>query len=70
MVYYSHHYLSSSSLFAIYVNDIANKIIARGIGCHMQFIRTGIFLYADDLFLIVPSVRAQPITLNVCETEL
>ena len=44
----------SQSLFAIYVDDMAKKIISRGIGCHMSFICTGIFLYADDLFLIAP----------------
>ena len=37
----------SPSLFAIYVDDIAKKIISRGIGCLMSFICTGIFLYAD-----------------------
>ena len=42
----------SASLFAIYVDDIAKKIIARGIGCQMSFICTGIFLYADDLFTV------------------
>ena len=58
------------SLFAIYVDGIAKKIISRGIGCHMSFICTGIFLYADDLFLIAPSVHA--LTTNNakrCETE-
>ena len=28
------------------------------------------FLYADDLFLIAPSVHTLQIMLNVCETEL
>ena len=58
------------SLFAIYVDDMVKKIISRGIGCHMPFICTGIFLYADDLFLIAPSVHTLQIMLNVCETEL
>ena len=40
------------SLFAVYADDIVMKIISRGIGCNMSFICTGIFLYADDLFLI------------------
>ena len=52
------------------MDDIAKKIIARGIGCHMSFICTGIFLYAYDLFLIVPSVHTLQIMLNICETEL
>ena len=33
----------SPSLFAIYVDDIAKKIITRGIGYHMSFICTDIF---------------------------
>ena len=36
----------------------------------MSFVCTGIFLYADDLFLIAPSVHTLQIMLNVCETEL
>ena len=59
----------SPSLFTIYVNDIAKKIV-RGIGCHMSFICKGIFLYADDLFLIAPFVHTLQIMLNICETEL
>ena len=49
---------------------LLRKIIARGIGCHMSFICTGIFLYADNLFLIAPSDHTLQIMLNVCETEL
>ena len=60
----------SPSLFAIYVDNIAKKIIARGIGCHMSFICTGIFWYADDLFLIASFVHTLQILLNICETEL
>ena len=52
------------------MNDIAKEIVSRGIGCHMLFICTGIFLYADDLFLIAPSVHTLQIMLNICETEL
>ena len=58
------------SQFAIYVDDIAKKIIASGIGCHMSFICTGIYLYGDDMFLIAPSVHTLQTMLNVCETEL
>ena len=36
------------SLIAIYVDDIDKKIIASGIGCHMSFSCTGIFLYVED----------------------
>ena len=36
----------------------------------MSFICTGIFVYADVLFLIVPSVHTLQIMLNICETEL
>ena len=51
------------------MDDIAKKISSRGIGYHMSFICTGIFLYADDLFLIAPSVHTLQIMLNICETE-
>ena len=52
------------------MDDIAKKIIARGIACHMSFICTGIFLYTDDLFVLAPSVHTLQIMLNLCETEL
>ena len=52
------------------MDDIAKKIISRVIGCHMSFICTGIFLYANDLFFIAPSVHTLKIMLNICETEL
>ena len=52
------------------MDDIDKKIICRGIGCHMSFICTGIFLYADYLFLIAPSDHTLQIMLNICETEL
>ena len=48
------------------MNDIAKKIIARGIDRHMSFICT----YAYVLLLIAPSVHTQQKMLNICETEL
>ena len=61
----------SPSLFAICKDDIGKKkIIARGIGRHISFIYTGIFLYADNLFLMAQSVHTLQIMLKVCETEL
>ena len=39
--------------------------LQHGIDCHMSFICTGIFQYADDLFFIAPSVHTLQIMLNV-----
>ena len=58
------------SLFAIYVDDIVKKFISRAIGCDMSFISTGILMYADDVFLIAPSIHTLQIMVTICETEL
>ena len=54
----------SPSPFALYMDDIARKLlpVVSAVTC--------LFMYADDLFLIVPYVHTLQIMLNVCETEL
>ena len=38
-----------------------------GIGCHMNGMFTGAFIYADDITIIAPSCYALNSMLNVCE---
>ena len=56
----------SPKLFA----DLSQKINSRDLGCHMSLQCTSIFLYADDILLVSPSVHMRQEMLNCCETEL
>ena len=49
--------LSTLYFFAIFVDDIVNKIAECNIGCYIRNIYTSIFLYADDIILLCSSVR-------------
>ena len=44
--------------------------VKTNIGCNITTICTGIFLYADDIKLLAPSIRALQSLINLCELEL
>ena len=60
----------SPKLFAIFVDDLSQKVNSPDLGCHMSLQCTSIFLYADDILLVAPSVHMLQEMLNCCETEL
>jgi hypothetical protein len=60
----------SPDLFAVYFDDIVMKVQNSNLGCHRSFICSSIFLYADDILLLAPSVHALQLLLKVCEEEL
>ena len=60
----------SPCLFAIYVDDVVKKIYNSDLGCNLSFICTSVFLYADDILLLSPSVHALQAMLLTCEQEL
>ena len=43
-------------LFGIYIDGLINLVNKTNIGCKVGAICTGIFLYADDIILITPSI--------------
>jgi len=55
----------SPFLFAIFVDSLVDKVRATGIGCYLGCV--SVFLYADDILLIAPSLQ---ILLNTCIDEL
>ena len=57
-------------IFAIYVNDVIKKIYNSGLSCNLSIICTSVYLYADDKFLLSPSVHALQAMLLICEQEL
>ena len=60
----------SPYLFAVYIDDIVIGIQKLGIGCHLGSICMSVFLYADDILLLAPSVDALQKLLTFCENEL
>jgi len=57
-------------LFAIFIDNLVDKVKATGVGCYLLSFLVSIFLYADDILLIVPSVSSLQKMLIACETEL
>ena len=46
----------SPLLFAIFINDIVDRVHAANVGCYISTICASIFLYADDILLVSPTV--------------
>jgi len=54
----------SPFLFVVFTDGIVDKVQSLNVGCCC------LFLYADDILLIAPSVSGLRILLNACEEEL
>ena len=60
----------SPFLFAIFVDDVVKKVQSVNTGCYVSHVCTSIFLYADDILLLAPSVSSLQKLLSACEEEL
>jgi hypothetical protein len=60
----------SPYFFAIFIDDIVLLIKKTNVGCYMSGICACIFLYADDILLVAPSVEGLQTLLTVCEDAL
>ena len=61
----------SPFLFAIFVNDIVEKVQPVNMGSYVvSHFCTSIFLYADDILLFAPSFSGLQKLLSLCEEEL
>jgi len=60
----------SPILFALYVDDILQKLEKSKLGCHVKYICYNAFMYANDLILISSSMRDLQLLVNVCTDEL
>ena len=56
----------SPCLFALYVNQLANRLIACKAGCYFNDMCINHVLYADDICLLAPSASAMQSLLDVC----
>ena len=48
----------SPILFCVYIDELLNRLLSSGIGCHMGNLSHACFGYADDVNLLAPSVGA------------
>jgi len=60
----------SPLFFAIYIDNIVKSVSSCKIGCYVGQFCTCIFLYADDILLLAPSVQCLQKLVLVCEGEL
>ena len=71
MVYDKKAYCLSPYLFAIYIDNLVNKVQSCGHGCYVRYTCISILLYADDILLLAPSVSSLQLQLlGLCEKEL
>ena len=60
----------SPYLFAVYIDNVFECVSDSGLGCSFKRYCMSIFMYADDLILLAPSVSALQRLLHVCEYQL
>ena len=60
----------SPLLFSLAIDSIVYKIKSANVGCYISTTCCSIFLYADDILLLSPTVTGLQILLSVCEKEL
>lgn len=60
----------SPYLFAIFIDDLVYKVKSLNVGCYISLTCAAIFMYADDILLLSPTVDGLQQLLHVCENEL
>ena len=46
----------SPYLFALYIDSVLDVIKLHGLGCYIKAVCVSVFLYADDILLLAPSL--------------
>ena len=57
----------SPFLFALFIDSIVDRVKESDVGCYIRNVFCGLFLYADDILLLSPTVHGLQVMLNVCE---
>ena len=60
----------SPHLFSIYVDDVIDKITRSNTGCNVRLMCISIFMYADDILILSPSVIYLQRLIRLVESEL
>ena len=58
----------SPVLFSIYLDQLLVELRHLGMGCYMNGLFTGVFIYADDITLLAPSRASMVRMLEKCES--
>ena len=46
----------SPYLFALYIDSVVDRVQSHGLGCYIKAVCVSVFLYADDILLLAPSL--------------
>ena len=57
-------------LFTVFIDDVINVVQCSNLGCKIGIISVNMFLYADDIILLAPSVDALQKLLSLCELHV
>ena len=57
----------SPVLFAVYIDELFDRLANCGHGCHLGNYFVGCFAYADDIAIIAPSKKGIDVMIKVCE---
>jgi hypothetical protein len=60
----------SPFLFSVFIDSIVARVESAGVGCYIRTVCCSIFLYADDIILLSPTISGLQVLLNVCENYL
>lgn len=59
----------SPLLFAVFIDGLVSRIKATGVGCYLSNVCVSIYLYADDILLVSPTVSGLQALVNTCDSE-
>jgi hypothetical protein len=59
----------SPLLFAMFIDDLVSRVKSANAGCYLSFSCCCIFLYADDILLLSPSIAGLQLLVDACELE-
>jgi hypothetical protein len=60
----------SPTLFSIFIDGVIEKVKSTNTGCYISSLCCCIYLYADDILLLSPSITGLQLLINACEQEL
>jgi len=69
MLVYVRDGVLSPLLFSVYMDNLIDKLEARGHGCKVHGVYVGCILYADDIILLAHTSYAMQKMLDVCSEE-
>jgi len=60
----------SPLLFGLFVNELLSSLSESGQGCHIKFTPFNVFMFADDLLIVCPSIISLQVLVDKCITKL